>query len=203
MSCRAQFAGDGGGAVLLARSELDAQLARDRAADAGGGCVDTPRKDRGWIRWRIPRPCAFRKGYVARRRPRGRACRLRDFPRRKAFSAECREMPRPLRRAPWTKPHREMPMVPPPSMSFGRVPQEFRLAARVAEGPLGPSYCPSLPYSASVTGSSHSFEVSVPGHSTARWLNQLPALAPCQCFTPAGMVTTSPGLRLCADLPAS
>ena len=35
------------------------------------------------------------------------------------------------------------------------------------------------------------------------WLNQLFAFAPCQCLTPAGMVTTMPGVRLTARLLSS
>ena len=35
------------------------------------------------------------------------------------------------------------------------------------------------------------------------WLNQLSALAPCQCLTLAGMVITVPGVRLTAGLPSS
>lgn len=38
-------------------------------------------------------------------------------------------------------------------------------------------------YSSSVTGSHHSFEVSVPAGSNVRCENQLSFLAPCQCFT--------------------
>ena len=45
----------------------------------------------------------------------------------------------------------------------------------------------NTPYSASVTGSHHSFEVFSPGASKAMWLNQESFFAPCQCFTPAGM----------------
>lgn len=51
----------------------------------------------------------------------------------------------------------------------------------------------SVPYSSSPTGSSHSLLVFSPGTSTARWENQLSFAAPCQCLTPAGMCTTSPG----------
>ncbi len=50
---------------------------------------------------------------------------------------------------------------------------------------------------------SHSLEASVPGASTARWENQLSGAAPCQCFTPAGILTTSPGFNSCASLPHS
>ena len=38
---------------------------------------------------------------------------------------------------------------------------------------------------------------------TATWLNQLSALAPCQCLTFAGMVTTVPGTKLTAGFPHS
>ena len=58
-------------------------------------------------------------------------------------------------------------------------------------------------YSASLTGLHHSLRHSSPVTSTAIWLNQLSAFAPCQCLTFAGMVTTSPGVRLCAGLPSS
>ncbi len=43
-------------------------------------------------------------------------------------------------------------------------------------------------------GSHHSLEVSSLGTSTAMWLNQESFVAPCQCFTLAGITTTSPGL---------
>ena len=65
------------------------------------------------------------------------------------------------------------------------------------------TWCYSAAYSSSVTGSHHSFDVFSPGYSNARWLNQLPACAPCQCFTFAGISTTSPGLSACAGLPSS
>ena len=42
---------------------------------------------------------------------------------------------------------------------------------------------------------SYTLEVSSPGTSMAIWLNQLSRLAPCQCFTLAGMVITTPGVR--------
>ena len=61
----------------------------------------------------------------------------------------------------------------------------------------------SCGYSASVTGSHHSLLVSVPGISNARCENQLCCLAPCQCLTPAGISTMSPGARLCGTLPSS
>ena len=54
-------------------------------------------------------------------------------------------------------------------------------------------YSTAIPYAASSTASSHSLEVSVPGTSTAKCENQLSGAAPCQCFTPAGILTTSPG----------
>ncbi len=56
----------------------------------------------------------------------------------------------------------------------------------------------SLPYSSSETGSSHSFEQFSPGTVNARCANQLSGAAPCQCFTPVGMFTTSPGSISCA-----
>lgn len=58
-------------------------------------------------------------------------------------------------------------------------------------------------YSSSVTGSSHSLEEFSPGTSKARCANQLSAAAPCQCFTLAGMWTTSPGSICTAGLPSS
>lgn len=58
-------------------------------------------------------------------------------------------------------------------------------------------------YSPSATGSHHSVDVSSPGTSTAKCANQLSGAAPCQCFTPAGMTTTSPGCSCCASLPHS
>lgn len=61
----------------------------------------------------------------------------------------------------------------------------------------------SSEYSSSPTASSHSFAVSSPGHSTAKCENQESFFAPCQCFTPGAMTTTSPGFRLCAALPSS
>ena len=61
----------------------------------------------------------------------------------------------------------------------------------------------NLLYSSSVTDSHHSFEVSSPGTSTARWLNQLSGAAPCQCFTSAGMLMQSPGFISTASLPSS
>ena len=61
----------------------------------------------------------------------------------------------------------------------------------------------NLPYSSSLTGSSHSLEQPSPGISMAMWLNHVSFLAPCQCLTPAGMTMTVPGVRLCASLPSS
>ena len=55
----------------------------------------------------------------------------------------------------------------------------------------------------SSTGSSHSFSVCSPGTSTARCENQLSFAAPCQCLTPAGIVTASPGRSACAGFPHS
>ncbi len=75
-----------------------------------------------------------------------------------------------------------------PSTGRGRV--------RDAGRPARPRRRYRTAYSSSPTGSSHSLEVSVPGASKAMWLNQLSALAPCQCFTPAGITTTVPGTRL-------
>ena len=59
----------------------------------------------------------------------------------------------------------------------------------------------SFAYASSLTGSHHSFLHSVPGTSTAMWLNQLSRFAPCQCLTLAGIVMTVPGWRLTAGLP--
>lgn len=61
----------------------------------------------------------------------------------------------------------------------------------------------NLPYSSSVTGSHHSLDVSSPGTSTARWLNQLSGAAPCQCLTSAGILIQSPGFNSTASLPSS
>lgn len=61
----------------------------------------------------------------------------------------------------------------------------------------------SLSYSSSVTGSSHSLEVSSPGTSKARWANQPSEAAPCQCFTFAGIWITVPGRISTAGLPSS
>ena len=51
--------------------------------------------------------------------------------------------------------------------------------------------------------SSHSVDVSSPGTSIARCENQLSSAAPCQCFTPAGMFTQSPGFIATGSLPHS
>lgn len=61
----------------------------------------------------------------------------------------------------------------------------------------------SLPYSSSVTGSSHSLEVFSPGTSKARWANHPSAAAPCQCLTLAGIWMTVPGRISTAGLPSS
>ena len=61
----------------------------------------------------------------------------------------------------------------------------------------------SFAYASSLTGSHHSFLHSVPGTSTAMWLNQLSRFAPCQCLTLAGIVMTVPGWRLTAGCPSS
>ena len=61
----------------------------------------------------------------------------------------------------------------------------------------------SFAYASSLTGSHHSFLHSVPGTSTAMWLNQLSHFAPCQCLTLAGIVMTVPGWRLTAGCPSS
>ena len=61
----------------------------------------------------------------------------------------------------------------------------------------------NLLYSSASTGSHHSLLVFSPGTSIARWANQLVGAAPCQCLTPAGMFTTSPGCSSRAGLPHS
>ena len=61
----------------------------------------------------------------------------------------------------------------------------------------------NFPYWLSSTGSNHSFCVSTPGTSTAKCENQEFLLAPCQCFTFAGIVTTSPGFRTLTSFPSS
>ena len=60
----------------------------------------------------------------------------------------------------------------------------------------------SFPYQASSTGSSHS--VLLPGFALAwkvRCWNHSPAEAPCQCFTPSGIVTETPGTIFCGSFP--
>ena len=61
----------------------------------------------------------------------------------------------------------------------------------------------SFPYCSSSTGSSHSAFPSFPGTSMARCWNQLSHAAPCQCLTPSGMFTTSPGWSSRASFPHS
>lgn len=69
---------------------------------------------------------------------------------------------------------------------------------------VNPAQCQgSWAYSSSLTGSSHSLRVFSPGTSTAIWTNQLSFAAPCQCRTPAGMCTTSPGCSSRAGFPHS
>ena len=46
-------------------------------------------------------------------------------------------------------------------------------------------------YSLSSTGFNHSFEVSIPSTSTAKWENHESGAAPCQCFTFAGILTSA------------
>lgn len=62
-------------------------------------------------------------------------------------------------------------------------------------------YHSSLEYCSSSTGSSHVVPPFSEGTDTARWVNQLSLAAPCQCLTPAGMFTTSPGWSSCAGSP--
>ena len=64
-------------------------------------------------------------------------------------------------------------------------------------------YACAARYSSSETGSSHSLLASTPGTSTARCANHESAAAPCQCLTPAGMLTTVPGTISTASLPHS
>lgn len=59
---------------------------------------------------------------------------------------------------------------------------------------IRPIHLPIAAYASSSTGSHHSFDVSSPSTSIARCANQLSAAAPCQCLTPAGMLTTVPGV---------
>lgn len=61
----------------------------------------------------------------------------------------------------------------------------------------------STPYCVSSTGSSHSFDPFSPGTSMARCENQLSGAAPCQCFTPTGILMQSPGFISTAGLPHS
>ncbi len=58
-------------------------------------------------------------------------------------------------------------------------------------------------YSCSETASHHSFAVSSPGTSMARWENHESAAAPCQCFTPAWILMTLPGIISTASFPHS
>lgn len=58
-------------------------------------------------------------------------------------------------------------------------------------------------YASSETGSSHSLEAFSAGISTARWANHLSGAAPCQCFMPGAMCTTSPGCSSRAFFPHS
>ena len=83
--------------------------------------------------------------------------------------------------------------------------------AKMKKGPQSGSYEPNcgsssyfnLLYCSSSTGSSHSTLASLPGTSMARCWNQLSAAAPCQCLTPAGIFTTSPGCSSRGSLPHS
>lgn len=61
----------------------------------------------------------------------------------------------------------------------------------------------NLSYSSSETASSHSFEAPSAGTEIAMCWNQESAAAPCQCFTSAGIFTTSPGRSLRAGFPHS
>ena len=54
-------------------------------------------------------------------------------------------------------------------------------------------------YTSSVTGSNHSFVSPSLGIENEIWLNQQSLLAPCQCFTPDGISTISPGFKLWAS----
>ena len=58
-------------------------------------------------------------------------------------------------------------------------------------------------YSSFVTGSHHSVLAPSAGTAMAMCWNQLSEAAPCQCFTSAGMFTTSPGLSARAGSPHS
>ena len=84
---------------------------------------------------------------------------------------------------------------------------KWRYAENVCREAQNHGFCAqsasSAAYSASVTGSHHSLLQSSPGTSTAMWLNQLSALAPCQCLTLAGIMMTLPSCRLTAGLPSS
>ena len=77
-----------------------------------------------------------------------------------------------------------------------KLPQSFKLQE------FGLYYL-SLSYSSSVTGSSHSLEVSSPGTSKARWANQPSEAAPCHCFTFAGIWITVPCRISTAGFPSS
>ena len=58
-------------------------------------------------------------------------------------------------------------------------------------------------YCSSLTFSSHSLEQFTPGASIEKCENQLSEAAPCQCLTPVGMFTQSPGYISTASLPHS
>ena len=58
-------------------------------------------------------------------------------------------------------------------------------------------------YCSSLTFSSHSLEQFTPGASIEKCENQLSDAAPCQCLTPVGMFTQSPGYISTASLPHS
>ena len=59
----------------------------------------------------------------------------------------------------------------------------------------------SFEYASSSTASHHWVREFSPGTSTARWENQLSGAAPCQCFTPGAIFTTSPGFRARGSCP--
>lgn len=91
-----------------------------------------------------------------------------------------------------------------PGRRFFHAPSAGRAGRRPKHHPgKAPPGQSSFPYCPSSTASSHSLEQSSPGASKATWENQLSLAAPCQCFTPAGMTTTSPGFRARASLPHS
>ncbi len=81
--------------------------------------------------------------------------------------------------------------------------RQCRVEAKATRSGLRAFHLVAAAYASSSTGSHHSFEVSVPGTSSAMCWNQLSGAAPCQCLTLAGMFTVSPFLSRRTGLPHS